>query len=89
MITIKDVRHHIRMCLRRRYTRNYNFLGLVENKELSPDVERLFDMGGGWWNWVNGNSKMAEIIAEEEERKGISDLEKMYRRLKLDLTQFK
>jgi len=88
MITIKNIRHYIRMCLRRRWTKNYNFLTLVENKELTPEVESLFKVGSGW-DWVHGNSKMKEIISEEEKRKGISDLEKLYRKMGLDLTQFK
>lgn len=88
VITIKDVRHHIRMCLRRRYTRHYDFLGLLENKELTPEVEALFSWGSGW-DWVKGNKKLWNLIAEEEERKGISSLEKLYRRWGLDLTQFK
>ena len=39
MITLSDVKKHIRKC--KLYEVRYDWLGFVENKDLSPEVERI------------------------------------------------
>ena len=65
-ITIKEIRRHIKNCLR--YKKRYDWLGLVENKELTPEVEALFAHPRipHMWDWVNGNSRLQKIIKEKE-----------------------
>ncbi len=59
MITLTDVKKHIKVCKRKNV--RYNWLGFVENQDLSPEVEALFSVGIGWWDWVKGNSKLWEL----------------------------
>lgn len=44
----------------------YNFLGFVENRNLTPEVENLFKVitpvGYTFYNWIKGNSKMEKFI---------------------------
>lgn len=65
MIEMKDLKRHIGKMYKKYQGNKYDFLGLVENQDLSPEVESCF-VGGvpGWWNWVNGNEKMKALIAE-------------------------
>lgn len=67
-ITIADVRKHIRKCIR--YKKRYDWLGFVENRALSPAVERLFSHPTipGYWDWVNGNSRLQKIEKQEEKQ---------------------
>jgi len=66
MTTLNDLRKHIKNCKKK--NRRYNFLGFVENKNLSPEVERLFTfykMGCACgYDWVNGNDKLEEFIKQ-------------------------
>lgn len=57
-ITLNDVKNHIRKC--KQLGVGYNWLGFVENKDLTPEVEALFSSGSRnqMWDWVNGNSKL-------------------------------
>ena len=60
MITLAHIKAHIRKC--KHENRRYNWLGFVENKDLSPNVEALFVVGFlHGWDWVNGNDKMKEL----------------------------
>lgn len=58
-ITLNDVKKHIRKC--KRLGVRYDWLGFVENKNLTPEVEALFSVGIGWWDWVRGNSHLREL----------------------------
>lgn len=63
MKTIKDLKKHIKKCNKRGM--RYNFLGLVENNDLSPEVESLFTLEGigmSGYDWVNGNNKMKALV---------------------------
>lgn len=63
MITIRDVKKHIRQC--KKQGRRYDWLGFVENKDLSPEVEALFSVGVHTWDWVNGNEKLRKLEEDE------------------------
>lgn len=46
-----------------------SFLGLVENRELTPEVNDLFYSRGwggtaGGWDWVNGNENLKKLVME-------------------------
>ena len=66
-ITMSILKRHIKHSLKK-----YNqvgFLGLVENKDLTPEVEALFtyynDKGmPHGYNWVSGNDKMRALVAQ-------------------------
>jgi hypothetical protein len=78
-IGVKDIRKHIRKCIR--YRRPYNFLGLVENRELTEEAEALFSSPrGNMYDWINGNDRMLKIIIEEEQKKNMSAYEQLCRR---------
>lgn len=79
-IGVNDIRKHIRKCIR--YRKPYSFLGLVENKELTDEVWRLFEHPRcpGYYDWVHGNDRMLKIIIEEEQKKNMSALEQLCRR---------
>jgi hypothetical protein len=59
MITLADIKKHIRQCKHRGV--RYNWLGFVENKDLAPEVEALFSVGNNLWDWVKGNSKLWKL----------------------------
>lgn len=62
-ITLSYLKKHIKKCKKKGV--RFNFLGLVENRDLSPDVRRLFTFQGigmSGYDWVNGNKKMKELI---------------------------
>lgn len=44
----------------------FNFLGFVENQDLTSDVIRLFSLvtlsGATFYNWVIGNEKLQELL---------------------------
>jgi len=63
-ITLKDVKKHISWCKLHEF--RYNWLGFVENKDLALEVESLFYMGNGWWDWVKGNNKLWALEKEVE-----------------------
>jgi len=46
----------------------YNFLGFVENRDLTPEVINLFKVvtpaGYTFYNWIKGNSRMEKFIEE-------------------------
>jgi|PlaIllAssembly_1097288.scaffolds.fasta_scaffold561801_1 hypothetical protein len=63
-ITLEDVRKRIRDRIKER--KRYDWLGFVENKDLTPEVENLFYLGSGWWDWVKGNSKLWALEKEVE-----------------------
>jgi len=65
-ITLSILKKEIKRQYRRiRQDKQYafNFLGFVENKELSPEVEKLFTFKAAY-DWVNGNEKMKKLIEE-------------------------
>ena len=62
-VTINDIKKHIKKC--NRYRKGfYNWLGFVESKTLSQEVELLFSFGNHGYDWVNGNEKLHELIKE-------------------------
>jgi len=78
MITKKDLIKEIKRQTReikqgKRYPNSYNFLGFVENKELTPLVESYFKFVGptGYtgYDWVKGNKKMRKLIDEITNKK--------------------
>ena len=71
MIIKRDLTREIKKQTReikqgKRYS--YNFLGFVENKELTPLVESYFKFvsptGYTGYDWVKGNEKMRKLIDE-------------------------
>lgn len=65
METIATLKKHIKKCNKR--GTKYDFLGFVENKDLSPELENCFTLCGVGmfgYDWVNGNSRLKNIIAE-------------------------
>ena len=88
-LTIKGIKKHIKRCLH--YKKHYDFLGLTENRELTPRVEKLFEHTKipGYWNWVNGNEKLRQIVEDMEKEADISLLEIIYRKCGLRLSSFK
>ena len=58
-ITIKDIKRHITYCIA--HGVRYDWLGFVENKDLTPGVEVLFSVGNNLWDWVKGNDKLRTI----------------------------
>ena len=63
-IKLHDVKKHIKKC--RRYKKRFDWLGFVENQDLSPEVEALFTFIGSTghigYDWVNGNQKLKDLI---------------------------
>lgn len=46
---------------------SYNFLGFIENEELTNKVEQYFSVTQGghiYYDWVNGNKRLKELIKE-------------------------
>ena len=66
LLTLRMLKKHIKKC--KKSGRRFNFLGLVENKDLTPDVEGLFKFispsGSVGYDWVNGNNKLKQLIKE-------------------------
>ena len=58
------LKRHIRRCKIKGV--KFNFLGFVENKDLTPEVESLFSFcspsGYCGYDWVNGNDKLKVLI---------------------------
>ena len=50
---------------------DYNFLGYVENKDLTREVENIFKAvtptGYTYYNWVDGSEGMKDLIKTVEE----------------------
>ena len=65
-IKMLQIKKHIRKCKRENCP--MSFLGLVENKDLTPNVEALFTFvtpsGYTGYDWINGNEKMKQLIEE-------------------------
>lgn len=66
---------HFKKEVKRQYKRikaknqdGYNFLGFVENRDLTSEVENLFKIitpaGYTFYNWIKGNNKMEKFIEE-------------------------
>ena len=68
MITLKELKRHIRRYHKKYNGTYYNFLGLVENSKLDDNIKSLFTFytpsGFCGYDWVNGNSKMVAFISE-------------------------
>ena len=84
VLTITDLKRHIKKQLRRikqGKAEGFNFLGFVEDKELSPEVKSYFTFytagGAEVYDWVNGNKKLKELV---EIIKGINEIEEERRR---------
>ena len=64
MITLTMLKKHIKKCKTKGV--RYNFLGLVENKDLANEVMGLFTCespeGYCGYDWINGNDKMDALI---------------------------
>lgn len=64
MLTIKNVKAHIKKC--NKFGKRYNWLGFVENRDLTPEVENLFKFvspsGHIGYDWVHGNTKLADLL---------------------------
>ena len=62
-LTLSDIKRHIRKCKKNGW--NYTFLGLVENRDLTPEVEALFTLttyeGATVYDWVKGNKLMEKL----------------------------
>ena len=78
MVTIKDLEKEIKKQYRgikkgKRY--NYNFLGYVEDKDLSPEVENLFRVitpaGYTFYNWISGTETLKKFIKGITEEKQV------------------
>ena len=69
VLTEADLKRHIKKQLRkikRGKDESFHFLGFVENKELSTEVESYFTFytarGAKVYDWVNGNKKLNNLI---------------------------
>ena len=65
MLTLPQLKKHIKKCKRKGI--KFGFLGLVENKDLTPEVESLFvyqGIGMSGYDWVNGNNRLKELISD-------------------------
>jgi hypothetical protein len=67
MITTAQLKKHIKKCNKKGI--RYNFLGFVENNDLSNEVEALFTFQNHFgitvgYDWVNGNDELQKIISE-------------------------
>lgn len=66
MIRAPQLSAYIKKCIRKGI--RFNFLGFVENKELSPLVESYFTViapsGARGYDWVNGNELLEELIED-------------------------
>lgn len=65
MLTLTQLKKHIKKCKNKDV--RFNFLGLVENVDLSNEVENLFKLvnpetGYTGYDWVNGNSDLRNLI---------------------------
>jgi hypothetical protein len=65
MITKKDLIKEIKR--QKKLNLNIGFLGFVENKDLSREVEDYFKVYNRFgvcagYDWVNGNDKLKELI---------------------------
>jgi len=64
MLTLLQLKKHIKKCKRKEI--RFDFLGLVENRDLSPEVENLFRFvspsGYIGYDWVNGNDKLKNLL---------------------------
>lgn len=65
-LTLTELKRHIKKC--KKHNKNFGFLGLVENRDLTPEVEGLFKFitpsGYIGYDWVNGNDKLKQLIIE-------------------------
>ena len=65
-ITMAAMRQHARKCKKMRV--RFDWLGFVENKTLTPEVEALFTSydysGHPIYDWVHGNEKLVELEQE-------------------------
>ena len=72
-ITINDMKKEIKRQFREKKKgkrRDYNFLGFIENDELTNEVKNLFKFvtstGYAYYDWVNGNKEMLTLIQKIE-----------------------
>jgi hypothetical protein len=64
-ITLTDVKQRIKKCKKKGV--RYDWLGFVENKDLTPEVTALFiSPNGMMYDWVNGNNKLWQLEKETE-----------------------
>mgnify|MGYP001584851602 CR=1 FL=1 len=65
-ITLAAVKQHIRKC--KRLDRRFNWLGFVENADLTPEVEALFTFydlrGHPAYDWVKSNARLQQLERE-------------------------
>jgi len=68
-LTIAKLKAHIKRSLKKNNGRVLGLLGLVENRDLTPEVESLFTFYRNGipcgYDWVNGNDKLHQLIGEE------------------------
>ena len=72
MATIKDLQREIKRqyrAIKEGKQLGFNFLGYVENKDLSPEVENLFSFENMFgsragYNWISGNKRLKELIKQ-------------------------
>jgi len=66
LLTMGKLKSHIKRGLKRNNGQVLGLLGLVENKDLTPEVESLFTFYRNGipcgYDWVNGNDKLRELI---------------------------
>ncbi len=63
---IKEIKRQNRAIKKGKQT-NFNFLGFVENDDLSDDVIKYFQKyikGAVYYDWINGNDSLKELIKE-------------------------
>ena len=69
LIGIKDIKKEIKRQSKEKKNGkrlNYNFLGFIENADLTREVEELFEViatsGHAYYDWINGNKRMSDLI---------------------------
>ena len=67
VLTLAQLKRHIRKCHKKE--ERFNFLGVVEARDLTPEVQNLFVFstytGVPVYDWVRGNYKLKSLIENE------------------------
>lgn len=59
---------------------SFNFLGFIENKDLTDGVESYFreiTLRGNWYNWVSGNRELQSILKKVDIKTKWQDIKKI------------
>lgn len=61
---IKEIKRQNR-AIKKGKQSDFNFLGFVENDDLTEEIKNYFEVGvGNFYNWIDGNDNLKELIKE-------------------------